>query len=307
MPNVSHFALFLPNPINIDELRTSVMGLQLFIRFLLQLAIIMLPACSTVADRKDYAETIAQHAGMTKEVFNTGQFILTTYSKLGSKNSDLLVVYIEGDGHAFQRKRRPSPDPTPKTPVALELAATDPNLSVLYIARPCQYLSAEQLKDCDTKYWTTHRYSEEAVAAINQVISQFAAGYKEIGLSGYSGGGTVATLIAARHSNIKWLVTVAANLNHKAWTEFHHVSPLSGSLNAADMAPLLKNTLQKHYVGGKDKIVPEEITLSYMTNIGENSNAKVIIKPDFDHQCCWVRDWTELLCKSGDVFSAYCR
>lgn len=297
----------LPNPTNINELRTSMMGLQLFIRYLMLLAVIPLSACNTFADRNDNAEKIAQNAGLTKQVINTGQFILTTYSRLKAENTDSLIVYIEGDGHAFQRRQHLSPDPTPKTPLALELAATDPHPSILYIARPCQYLAAEQLQACDPKYWSTHRYAEEAVAAINQVISQFAAGYREMGLIGYSGGGTVAALIAARHLNIKWLVTVAANLDHKAWTEFHHVSPLAGSLNAADVAPLLKNILQRHYVGGKDKIVPEKITLSYMSNYGEDSNAKVMIKPDFNHQCCWVRDWPELLCHSGDEFSGYCR
>lgn len=283
------------------------MGLQVHKIVLLISAIILLYACNTPLRRLDSAEAIAQKSGMHKQVINTGKFVLTTYSRIDSKDNDLLIVYIEGDGHAFKRKYTLSSDPTPIMPVALELAAEDPNSSILYIARPCQYLSSDQLKTCDPKYWSTHRYSDEVITSIDKVISRFSTDYHEIALVGYSGGGTVATLVAARHKNIKWLVTVAANLDQKAWTEFHKVSPLSGSLNAVNVASILENTRQIHYIGGKDTIVPEKIVRSYMKNYGENSNVKMIVKPGFDHHCCWVKDWTVLMCKNGDEFSLYCK
>ncbi len=283
------------------------MGLQLFIRYLLLLAVSLLSACITFDDRYDKAETIAQNAGMTKQVINTGQFILTSYSRLKGENTDLLIVYIEGDGYAFQHKERLSPDPTPKTPMALELAATDPNPSVLYIARPCQYLTAEQLKTCDSKYWSTHRYAEEVITAIDDVINQSTSSYRKIGLVGYSGGGSIAVLLAARRRDVTWLVTIGANLDHAYWTSLHDVTPLSGSLNPADYAESIQALPQLHLIGEKDKIVPASVTRAYLDKATDTGNIRLKIIPGFDHQCCWVRDWTELLCHSGDEFSGYCR
>ena len=283
------------------------MNTQLYIKTLLIPGIITLfSACNTIPDRHDYAEIIAQKGNMTKKIIESGHFSLTTYSKLNNENTDLLIAYIEGDGYAFQGKHRLSRDPTPKDPVGLKLAIQDPNPSVVYIARPCQYLTTEQLKTCSPEYWSTHRYSEETVSAIDNVINGFARGYREIVLVGYSGGGTIAALIAARHQNIKTLITVAANLDHKTWTDIHQVSPLESSLNAKDNALLLKNTKQWHFAGGKDEIVPVPVINSYMQSTGNYSNARMIVIPEFDHQCCWVENWKELLCELGEEFSDYC-
>ncbi|NIQ12880.1 MAG: alpha/beta hydrolase, partial [Candidatus Dadabacteria bacterium] len=76
---------------------------------------------------------------------------------------------------------------------------------------------------------------------------------------GYSGGGTVAALIATRRNDVSSLTTIAANLDHAEWTRLHHISPLTGSLNAVNFIDKIENIDQLHFVGGKDKIVPKEI------------------------------------------------
>lgn len=275
------------------------MKLRYLPRYLLLCMLSMLPACGILPDR-------AEQAGFTKRTIDTGPFILTTFYKTGSDHDSILVVYIEGDGHAFDGKHRRSSDPTPKSPVALELAARDPHPAVLYIARPCQYLSRKQLKKCSPKYWSTHRYAEEVVAAIDQTISRSAPDYQEIALVGYSGGGTIAALIAARRRDVKWLITIAANLDHRVWTDLHKVSPLTGSLNASDYAPAIQDIPQWHLIGDRDSIVPATITRTFLNKMSKTSNVKLITVPEFDHQCCWVRDWPGLLCNSDDSFSAYC-
>ena len=50
---------------------------------------------------------------------------------------------------------------------------------------------------------------------------------------GYSGGGTLAMLLAPRFDQTTDVVTVAANLDIDAWTDRHGYSRLSGSLNPA--------------------------------------------------------------------------
>ena len=52
-------------------------------------------------------------------------------------------------------------------------------------------------------------------------------------------------------------VTIAAPLDHAAWTAQHNVQPLVGSLNPADSQELRKIP-QVHFLGGKDTIVGYE-------------------------------------------------
>jgi hypothetical protein len=260
-------------------------------------------ACTGITGRSDIAENIAHQSGFTKQMVNSGQFILTTYSKSSDKNAEILNIYIEGDGYAFQRKNRISPDPTPKTPIALELAAKDPNASVLYIARPCQYLSGELLNDCDPIYWSTHRYAEEVITAINDVINQNISPQRKIGLIGYSGGGSIAVLLAGRRQDIAWLVTIGANLDHDFWTNLHDVTPLSGSLNPADYAAIIQELPQLHLIGEKDKIVSASVSHAYLNKATDQRNIQLKTIPGFDHQCCWVDIWPQPLC---DLDSFYC-
>ena len=264
-----------------------------------------LTGCSGLPGRETKAQEIAEQAGFTNQTVSSGLFSLTAFHRLRDNNHDLLVVYIEGDGFAFQRKGRLSADPTPQSTVALELAAKDPHPSVIYIARPCQYLASDALKQCDPKYWSTHRYSEDVIAAIDSAIDHVASGYKSIALVGYSGGGAVATLIAARRQDVAWLVTIAANLDHKTWTDLHQVTPLSGSLNAAEYAASIQSLPQLHLTGEADRIVPFEVTEAFLNRMTNRTVVSVATLPEFDHECCWTRDWPELACKLND-FAAYC-
>jgi len=277
------------------------LNLQQFTWQVLICCILVLPACTGISDRSGKAETMAQQAGLTKHIVETGPFTLTTYKKSADKNTELLMVYIEGDGYAFQQKNRISPDPTPKSPVALELAARDPNPSILYIARPCQYLTRDLLNNCDPKYWSTHRYAEEVITAIDDVINQSASSYRKIGLVGYSGGGSIAVLLAARRQDVAWLVTIGANLDHAYWTSLHDITPLSGSLNPADYAKSIQDLPQLHLIGEKDKIVPASVIRAYLDKATDTGNIRLKTIPGFDHQCCWVDIWPQPLCESDSL------
>lgn len=101
--------------------------------------------------------------------------------------------------------------------LTLDLANKDPYRSVMYIARPCQYLPEGALKTCGPKLWPTNRFSEDVIAAINRGINHATSGNKNIALIGYLGEGTIAALLAARRTDVSWLITIAANLDHKSW------------------------------------------------------------------------------------------
>ena len=248
-------------------------------------------------DPADDARDLVRRSGWREVRFDVGAFSLVGFHKPLSGSTAPLDVYIEGDGFAWRTSTQPSADPTPLNPVALHMALNDPAANVLYIARPCQYLRRSPYKGCDVRFWTMSRFAEDVVAATNLAISRFEArsGATRLRLFGYSGGGAIAALVAARRDDVDLLVTVAGNLDHRAWTDYHRVSPLSGSLNPVDFGKRLRDIPQVNLIGSDDKIMPEEISRSYMRALGPNSAAKFITIPGYDHQCCWGEKWGKLL------------
>jgi len=262
--------------------------------------IIGLTSCTTLKDRHQVAKDIAASGQLSPRVIKTPAFDLMTYTR-GTRPSGSLVVYIEGDGYAFRRRNQPSDDPSPDNPVALRLAVKDPSHAVLYIARPCQYTGGLQARGCNRQQWTSHRYSKAVVNSINQAIDLVKQRYTatSIGLIGFSGGGAIAVMAAARRSDVNWLVTVAGNLNHKQWTQLHQLTPLSGSLDAMDHARFTLHLPQLHLAGADDEVVPAIITKTYAARSGNPANVKVSILPGYDHNCCWHERWPQLLCEGG--------
>ncbi len=68
--------------------------------------------------------------------------------------------------------------------------------------------------------------------ALNQLKKRFKA--KSLTVVGYSGGGAIAALLAAERDDIDRLVTVADNLDYRAWTSKNRMKPLKGSLSPVE-------------------------------------------------------------------------
>lgn len=201
-------------------------------------------------------------------------------------------VYLEGDGIPWSSRTRVARDPTPRNALALRLMASDPAPS-LYLGRPCYHGLADS-EGCSPWLWTHGRYSEEVVSSMSAALRR-ALGPdmdRDITLIGYSGGGALAMLIAARVNQAKRVVTVAANLDIDAWTDHHGYSRLNGSLNPALQPPLPQNIRQIHLAGGKDHRVPPRLSRH---TISKQSNATFVVLPEFNHVCCWERDWRSIL------------
>ena len=194
-------------------------------------------------------------------------------------------------------KNRLSPDPTPIDPIALRLALRDPAPKVLYLARPCQYAAKRPARGCHPIYWTTHRFAPEVVEGMNRAIDRAKrlAAAERIVLVGYSGGGGLAVLLAAARGDVSRLITVAGVLDHPAWTAYHGVSSMRGSLNPADSAMALGAIPQLHLVGGDDETVPLAIAAAYRSRLADGNRARVVVVPGFDHECCWEERWPELI------------
>jgi len=262
---------------------------------------ILVAGCSStpsLSQRVDVANQITQAKGWQSSIVRTSAFNLQTYTKPISQTNypQTLTVYIEGDGHAWDNSQTPSDDPTPIDPIALRLAVQDSSNAVAYLGRPCQYVEAEKSRNCQEAYWTNKRFSLKAINSIDEAITQLKERYhaKTLILVGYSGGATVALLLAAQRTDVVKVISVAGNVDTQAWVKYHAISPLSGSLNPATFIDKLSNVPQVLYVGGKDDIVPLEVTQSYVDRFPKDRQPKVILVKDYGHVCCWAKDWERL-------------
>jgi dienelactone hydrolase len=150
-------------------------------------------------------------------------------------------------------------------------------------------------------YWTKRRFAPEVIEATGLAVDDLKRkfGASKLVLVGYSGGGAVAALVAARRQDVTQLVTVAGNLDHNVWTSIHHIPRLEGSLNPADAWEHLQNIPQIHFLGADDKNVSKAVVDSYLDRFQGNIRPMLIVVDGFDHICCWVEQWSRL---SRDIF-----
>ncbi len=195
-----------------------------------------------------------------------------------------LLVVIEGDGAAWHRNGKPPTDPTPRSGIGAKLAsALVADHSVLYLARPCQYLPAAQLANCSAHYWTDRRFTETPLAALNRLIDRTRLPNEKIILIGYSGGGLLAAQLALLRSDVVALLTVASPLDLGAWTRLHSISPLTIALSGMDLTSALAAAAfeQRHLFGSDDRVVPPELAARLPAN-------SVRIVQGLGHDDAWV-------------------
>jgi dienelactone hydrolase len=145
-------------------------------------------------------------------------------------------------------------------------------------------------------YWTTHRFSPAVVESIDQIVSRLKqrSGAEHLTLIGYSGGGAIAALVAARRHDVDRLITVAGNLEPREWVREKGLQPLEGSLDPSDDIQALGAIRQWHFVGGRDTTVPPPLTEEFADRFAPSVKPKVIAIDDYGHACCWADHWSEL-------------
>ncbi len=195
-----------------------------------------------------------------KEI-DTQQFTLASWQKVTNPTAPY-KIYIEGDGYAFNAHGRATQDPTPKGTLMRELALGDDSPNVVYLARPCQYVKSPI---CSRRYWTNARFAPEVINAEYAAVKQV-AGDNPVILIGFSGGAQVAGLIASVKPglNVKKIITIAGNLDHLAWTQYHDLPPLNESMNLASYRKQFVQIPQIHYVGRDDEVIPSVLVRKFV-------------------------------------------
>lgn len=259
--------------------------------------LIALALAGCASPRHAEAPKLAEAAGWRWRIMAAGPFDLAVASSRRG-GGDTLTAYIEGDGLAYVRPHRPALDPTPTDPVALRLALADPGTGpVAWIARPCQYTLPAHERGCRSALWLDRRYAPEVLDGVGAALDALEreSGARHLVLVGYSGGGALAVLLAARRRDVTRIVTVAADLDLAYWVRRDGLSPLSGSLDPADAAPRVKDIPQVHFAGGDDHVVGADVTRAYLARLPPGAPARLIVVPGFTHACCWARDWPSLM------------
>lgn len=212
-----------------------------------------------------------------------------------------LTVFIEGDGRAWDTRTSPSRNPTPHRSQALALALAHPQQPAAYLARPCQYLPLASQPQCTPQTWTQQRFSDSAVRNLNDAIDNLKTLFQAdtLHLVGFSGGGVLAALLAARRDDVARLTTLAAPLDLAAWTRLHQVSAMPHAINPADVRAQLDGVNQLHLAGTEDRIVPPTLVQHFVQGFNKESRATGRVRfkqvAGVDHQCCWVQHWPAVL------------
>jgi hypothetical protein len=248
---------------------------------------IILAGCSAPSHRYDDA---ARALAFTQEIVTGIDFRHAVFRNARSGDTGRIHVYLEGDGTPYVRGRYEAVDPTPRDPLALRLMAMDSGPALL-VGRPC-YHGFHLDAPCRAALWTGERYSDSVVASMAAVISRINRDGRQVVLIGYSGGGTMAMLLAERVAGVEAVVTIAANLDVDAWTGLHGYDPLKGSMNPAKRPPLPRSIRQLHIAGAGDTVVPPTLVRDVAAR---QPDAEFRVLADQDHGCCWTQVWRALL------------
>ncbi|MBF0485374.1 MAG: alpha/beta hydrolase [Candidatus Omnitrophica bacterium] len=240
-------------------------------------------------------DRFAQSHKLTRMVIVTKDFPLLAYIRVKAPGG-MLRIYMEGDGLAWRSRREISDDPTPHDNMVLRLAALDSAANVAYLARPCQFVKGAKL--CGNKaYWSDKRFAPDVIEAMDEAVTRLKekALSPDIELVGFSGGGAVAALVARQRGDVLALRTIAGNLDHEAFNEYHHTSFLKDSLNPLDFVQELVEIPQRHFSCRNDRVVPALVIKNFLKAEGDSNFQALTLIDHCSHNKGWDKVWPQLL------------
>lgn len=249
---------------------------------------------SSCANPVRLAERAAVEAGLHREEITGDHYSITFFSNEAAQRGEkaTLHLYFAGDGTPWINHRWKAKNPTPRRPMVFSLLAQERGAAAM-VGRPCYHQCPPQA-GCRSELWTSARYSPVVIEEMRLAILRYLQRYpaQRLVLIGRSGGGVLAAALARQLPDVAVLVTICANYDISAWTAYHGWSPLTGSLNAADLTPLGKDIRQLHLLGEEDAVVPPALMADLFPH-GEQVEVRIV--EEFSHLCCWAEIWQEIL------------
>lgn len=247
---------------------------------------VLLMACQSP---REALQRLAQEHDRQWEVLPGQAFPLFILVPRSAEKTTRLRIYLEGDGHSWATTTQPSLDPSPHNLLVPRLAVDDPTPNV-YLARPCQFV---MVTACQTTLWTHRRFSQEVLDRLDQALDQLKQRYgnSEFELVGYSGGATLALLLAVQRNDVTQVQTIAGNLSPRMWAAMKGLSPLDGSLEPLDYRNRLALLPQRHFIGDTDLIIPGNLADKYQEALGSPLSQCVHI-PEASHDRGWEATWS---------------
>lgn len=270
--------------------RVSETSVTYKIRSFFLVSIALLSGCQST---NHYTQQLNQSHYKKHYVSTTGLPVAAWLPKTVTATATLRV-YIEGDGHAWAKKNKMSSDPTPKNRLMHALVSKDPKKDTAYIARPCQFITNNT---CTPYLWTFSRYDDTVIKTMNDVLEKIKTqhDYKKIELIGFSGGATIALLLASRRNDILSVRTIAGNLDPQYTNRIHRVSKMPTALNPASETDKLQYIPQWHFIGARDRIINASVFSHYLSKFNRTNCIKSTLINNASHHSGWLAAWPELL------------
>ena len=263
---------------------------------------LIVAGCAASIER---AESIAARAELDRHVIEGVGFRHLVYETRAAAAGPVWI-YIEGDGVPWLTEFVPARDPTPRAPVALAMLARGPQPAA-YIGRPC-YFEMHADPGCEPVVWTHARFGPEVVRSMRVAIESLLAARgtpeRRLVLVGFSGGGTLATLLAARLPNTCALITIASPLDLDEWAAAREYSRLAGSLDPAREPALPPLIGQLHLRGRNDDVVGSVNGAAYLQR---NPGARLQVLEEPRHGAEWVAEWARLVREPDALPLSSCR
>lgn len=244
-------------------------------RVLVWVTALLLCACTSPQEQ---LRAFATSEGAVLSTISTHLYDIQTVAPKNLPKSRPLTVYIEGDGHAWATATQPSLDPSPHRMDMILLALNSDHPGV-YLARPCQFIMND---NCRWVVWTDARFSAAVVEAMDAAINELKARYQasSIELIGYSGGATIALLIAEGREDVIQIQTIAGNLDPQSWVDTNGLSPLHGSDDPLQNITSLSKITQRHYIGKNDQNVRGSVTAGYLSKVKPKCAHLIVLESD---------------------------
>lgn len=187
-----------------------------------------------------------------------GAFPLHALERTGSGTH--ARVFIEGDGRPWRAGGRIiADDPTPRKTPMLDWMLHTP-APALYLGRPCYF--RQTAPDCHPMLWTYARYSQTVVDSMHSALRHWLEQHphiEELTLTGHSGGGVLALLLAERIPQVRSVLAIAAPVDIDAWADLHGYGRLFGSTNPASQTQWRTDVTRLLVFGQKDAQVPPDV------------------------------------------------